>query len=232
MTNRPLAACLASSCLGIAAVLAGLSLDSVIHARNPALAETEGIFTLTNPGHALLFAGGVLLLAGVLGTTWLELQRLRPLWWRPPGAKAGAAALLVGTFAATGWAFQYSNALAAQTHAAITSTLTKTDISGRAAVIADQSDVSVAALRAAAESLGVGQDQLAKELAAGQSMTQLAAAKPVPLDQVQAAIRAGVQPLLDQKVQDGVLTSAQAQQELQADPQSLLPNLTKAGARP
>ncbi|MBV8085080.1 MAG: hypothetical protein JO247_09730 [Chloroflexi bacterium] len=229
MTNRPLGASLASSCLGIVAVFAGLSLDSVIHARNPALAETEGIFTLTNPGHALLFAGGVLLLAGVLATTMLELHRLQPVWWRPPAAKAGAVALLVGTFAASGWAFQYSNTLAIQTHAAITTTLTKADISAQAAAIADQSDVSVAALRAAAGALGLRQDQLAEDLAVGQTIPELAAAKLVPLDRVQAAIRTGVQPLLEQKVQDGVLTADQARQELQADPQSLLPNLSKPG---
>lgn len=49
---------------GVAAQLVGLGWDAVLHRLDPELAAREGIFTLTNPGHAL-FAGGLAL--AVLG---------------------------------------------------------------------------------------------------------------------------------------------------------------------
>src|SRR5438552_760903 len=52
--------------LGVAAQLAGMSLDAWLHANNPALAAHEGVFTLANPAHAMIVGG---LALGTLGVT-------------------------------------------------------------------------------------------------------------------------------------------------------------------
>ncbi len=44
----------------------GLGVDAWMHARDPGLAAREGVFTLTNVGHALFLGGLVLVTAGVL----------------------------------------------------------------------------------------------------------------------------------------------------------------------
>ena len=50
--------------LGALAQLAGIAVDAWLHADDPTLAEREGIFTLTNVGHALLVAGISLVIVG------------------------------------------------------------------------------------------------------------------------------------------------------------------------
>jgi hypothetical protein len=52
--------------VGVAAQGAGLGVDAWQHARDETLAAREGVFTLTNVGHALFFAGLVLSAIGVL----------------------------------------------------------------------------------------------------------------------------------------------------------------------
>lgn len=51
---------------GAAAQLIGLGWDAVLHRLDPDLAAREGVFTLTNPGHAL-FAGGLALVVAGIG---------------------------------------------------------------------------------------------------------------------------------------------------------------------
>lgn len=72
--------------IGAASQLVGLGWDAVLHRVDPGLAEREGIFTLTNPGH-LLFAGGLALVVGGLG-----------LWLVSAGSR-GSRALRFGSLA-------------------------------------------------------------------------------------------------------------------------------------
>jgi len=67
---------------GLALLLAGLAFDAVAHARDPGLAATEGVLTLSNPGHLLAGIGVavvVVALVGGLATMVLAGRGSRPL---------------------------------------------------------------------------------------------------------------------------------------------------------
>jgi len=63
---------------GIASMLAGLGVDAWLHAGDPTLAQREGIFTLSNPGHALLGAGVLLVTGGLLSALHVAWGIARP----------------------------------------------------------------------------------------------------------------------------------------------------------
>jgi len=92
---------LSAGLVGVAALLAGLSLDAYLHAQDPTLAHREGIFSLTNPGHVLLGAGIVLAVVGVVGAAYTSLPY--GIWVRR-GLLGGALALIVVSGDLSGWA--------------------------------------------------------------------------------------------------------------------------------
>jgi hypothetical protein len=81
------------SLVGVVSLLSGLGWDAVLHRLDPALAEREGIFTLSNPGHALFALGIGLCTAGcalfLLGRTT-----------QPGGVSAAHRAAWLGSAAA------------------------------------------------------------------------------------------------------------------------------------
>lgn len=53
--------------VGVVSILAGLGIDYIKHADHPDLAAHEGVFTLSNPGHAFLAIGIVGVMIGIMG---------------------------------------------------------------------------------------------------------------------------------------------------------------------
>jgi hypothetical protein len=76
---------------GLVLLVVGLAWDALLHARDPGLAASEGVFALTNPGHLLAGIGMALVavgLAGALAILVLESRGVRP---RPAPARLGVA---------------------------------------------------------------------------------------------------------------------------------------------
>jgi hypothetical protein len=90
---------------GIVTIVVGLSVDGWLHARDPTLAQREGIFTLRNPGHALLGLGLAVVGIALVGAlhSALSIQG-----WGSAARRSGflglSAMLVIGTAGAGSWA--------------------------------------------------------------------------------------------------------------------------------
>src|SRR5688572_19258369 len=93
--------------VGVVLLLSGLAWDAVLHAKDPTLAEREGIFTLSNPGHVLLGSGIGLVLVSLIGGCDTLLVASPSGWWSAPRVRqaflAVSAAVVVTAGAVTSW---------------------------------------------------------------------------------------------------------------------------------
>ncbi len=230
--ERVLTITLSTGCAGLLTFVAGLCLDAVIHALHPDLAETESLLTLSNPGHLLLFLGAGMIALGILGTTLGELQRFQPRWWQLRLLRIASGISLVVVCGATAGVLQWAAAHDDHTSPVALAALPDSDISPRALQAVASADDGVVVLRAAAATLNLSQDQLAGTLWAGEPLNQIAASRGVALVQIQVDARRALAPVLEQEVQDGVLTAADADAILSQDPLQLLPSPRAVTGRP
>jgi hypothetical protein len=116
---RKLSVFLTIGVVGVAALLLGLAVDAYLHAKDPALAHREELFTLTNPGHVLLGAGIALVALGILGAAYTSLPFAS---WTRRALLVTSLALIVTSGGAVGWAAfteratQHANAVAITVH--------------------------------------------------------------------------------------------------------------------
>lgn len=112
---RRTAVFLSAGLAGVVALLAGLAIDSYLHARDPTLAHREGLFSLSNPGHVLLGIGIALVVVGVVGAAYTTLPY--GIWVRR-GLLVGALALIVVSGDIAGWAASVERSASAGSGAA------------------------------------------------------------------------------------------------------------------
>jgi hypothetical protein len=101
--SRALRALVVTAAAGMVILFGGLVWDARLHAADPGLATSEGLFSLENPGHLLAGAGVVLLAIGLGGAVWvLWLARGRGVM--PIAGALGVAVVVLAAGGATVWA--------------------------------------------------------------------------------------------------------------------------------
>jgi hypothetical protein len=107
--------------VGVVLLLTGLAWDAVTHANDPSLAGREGIFTLSNPGHALMGLGIGSVMVGLIGgCATLLASAVEGPWARPVVQRAFLAVSLVMVLSAAGvpsWAARARHDEPAANHA-------------------------------------------------------------------------------------------------------------------
>ena len=96
--------------LGVVLLLTGLAWDAILHAADPTLAQREGIFTVSNPGHALLAAGMALTCGGIIAALYFAWGMTSDpgLLGRPRTRKLATAAASFGAMGAVVFAMAMS----------------------------------------------------------------------------------------------------------------------------
>ncbi|MCA1843458.1 MAG: hypothetical protein LC792_09795, partial [Actinobacteria bacterium] len=96
--------------IGVVLLLTGLAWDAVVHAHDPLLAGREGIFTLGNPGHALMGLGIGLVLVSLIGAGDTLLSEGASGRWARPGVRQAfltlSTVVVVAAAGITSWAGQ------------------------------------------------------------------------------------------------------------------------------
>lgn len=120
-SHRGTGLALATGSAGVVGLLSGLATDAWLHARNPALTHTESIWTLTNPGHALLAVGIGLVVVGLSAATYLHLRTSSRRFARPLAVRLAGVTVLALVVASVGtvrWAATTEATAGSHAHAA------------------------------------------------------------------------------------------------------------------
>ena len=76
---------------GLVLLVTGLAWDAVLHARDPGLAASEGVFAPSNPGHVLAGTGIALVAVGLAGALAILVHDPRGARPRSTPARLGVA---------------------------------------------------------------------------------------------------------------------------------------------
>ncbi|MDO8616046.1 MAG: hypothetical protein Q7T33_09985 [Dehalococcoidia bacterium] len=94
----------AAMLFGVTLLVAGFGIDAYLHSRDPDLAEREGVFTTSNPGHLLVVIGlACTILGAFIGpyTRWVLARRSVVLSALVPAIALAAAVSISAVFALT-----------------------------------------------------------------------------------------------------------------------------------